>query len=106
MMVASYDPVNGWSAPEIKPYGPLLIDPASSCLQYATNVFEGMKVSSKRNYVLHFYTLSFCEETLHPSKTDEPGIYRLWWVDRRCATLLPFCCLRYHARSGDAEERL
>ena len=44
MMVAHYDPVHGWSAPEIKPYGPLLIDPASSCLQYATNVFEGMKV--------------------------------------------------------------
>ncbi|KAI0752151.1 branched-chain amino acid aminotransferase II [Fomes fomentarius] len=43
MMVASYDPVDGWSAPEIKPYGPLSIDPASSCLQYATNVFEGMK---------------------------------------------------------------
>ncbi|TBU38847.1 branched-chain amino acid aminotransferase II [Dichomitus squalens] len=43
MMVVHYDPVNGWSAPEIKPYGPLSIDPASSCLQYATNVFEGMK---------------------------------------------------------------
>ncbi|KAI0742666.1 branched-chain amino acid aminotransferase II [Daedaleopsis nitida] len=43
MMVVSYDPVNGWSAPVIKPYGPLAIDPASSCLQYATNVFEGMK---------------------------------------------------------------
>ncbi|KAI0696412.1 aminotransferase [Cerioporus squamosus] len=26
-----------------QPYGPLAIDPASSCLQYATNVFEGMK---------------------------------------------------------------
>ena len=43
MMVAHYHPVHGWSAPEIKPYGPLSIDPASSCLQYATNVFEGMK---------------------------------------------------------------
>ncbi len=44
MMVVHFDPVQGWSAPEIKPYGPLAIDPASSCLQYATNVFEGMKV--------------------------------------------------------------
>lgn len=50
MMVVHFDPVNGWSAPEIKPYGPLAIDPASSCLQYATNVFEGMKVR-----------LSFCK---------------------------------------------
>ncbi|GBE87081.1 branched-chain amino acid aminotransferase II [Sparassis latifolia] len=43
MLVASYDPVNGWSAPEIKPYGPLSLDPASSCFQYSTNIFEGMK---------------------------------------------------------------
>ncbi|OJT14249.1 Branched-chain-amino-acid aminotransferase, mitochondrial [Trametes pubescens] len=43
MMTVSYDPLNGWSAPEIKPYGPLSLDPASSCFQYATNVFEGMK---------------------------------------------------------------
>jgi len=43
MLISHYDPVNGWSAPEIKPYGPLSIDPASSCLQYATNIFEGMK---------------------------------------------------------------
>ncbi|KDQ51334.1 hypothetical protein JAAARDRAFT_140434 [Jaapia argillacea MUCL 33604] len=43
MMVATYDPINGWSAPEIKPYGPLTLDPASSCFQYCPNVFEGMK---------------------------------------------------------------
>lgn len=44
MLIVHYDPVNGWSAPEIKPYGPLSIDPASSCLQYSSNIFEGMKV--------------------------------------------------------------
>ncbi|KAI0830108.1 branched-chain amino acid aminotransferase II [Trametes gibbosa] len=43
MMVVSYDPVSGWSTPEIKPHGPISLDPASSCFQYATNVFEGMK---------------------------------------------------------------
>ncbi|KAE9396588.1 branched-chain amino acid aminotransferase II [Gymnopus androsaceus JB14] len=43
MLVASFDPVTGWSAPEIKPYGPFTLDPASSCFQYATNIFEGMK---------------------------------------------------------------
>ncbi|KXN80742.1 Branched-chain-amino-acid aminotransferase, mitochondrial [Leucoagaricus sp. SymC.cos] len=43
MLVVHYDPIKGWSAPEIKPYGPLSIDPASSCLQYCSNVFEGMK---------------------------------------------------------------
>lgn len=44
MLIMHYEPENGWSAPEIKPYGPLSIDPASSCLQYCPNVFEGMKV--------------------------------------------------------------
>ncbi|KAJ8487937.1 hypothetical protein ONZ45_g14139 [Pleurotus djamor] len=43
MLVCTYHPVTGWSNPEIKPYGPLSLDPMSSCLQYATNVFEGMK---------------------------------------------------------------
>lgn len=44
MLVVNYDPTIGWCAPEIKPYGPLSFDPMSSCLQYCTNVFEGMKV--------------------------------------------------------------
>ncbi|KAK2464886.1 hypothetical protein APHAL10511_002962 [Amanita phalloides] len=43
MLVAEYNPKTGWSAPEIKPYGPLSLDPASSCFQYCPNVFEGMK---------------------------------------------------------------
>ncbi|CAK5284734.1 unnamed protein product [Mycena citricolor] len=43
MLVMSHDPVTGWSAPEIKPYAPLELDPSSNCLQYCTNVFEGMK---------------------------------------------------------------
>ncbi|KAI0344018.1 branched-chain amino acid aminotransferase II [Trametopsis cervina] len=43
MAIVSYDPINGWSDPEIKPYGPLTLDPLSSCFQYSTNLFEGMK---------------------------------------------------------------
>ncbi|KAF7315765.1 Branched-chain-amino-acid aminotransferase [Mycena indigotica] len=43
MLVMEYTAGSGWSAPEIKPYGPLALDPASNCLQYCTNVFEGMK---------------------------------------------------------------
>lgn len=34
----------GWSAPELKPYGPLHLMPTASCLHYATECFEGMKV--------------------------------------------------------------
>ncbi|RDB27397.1 Branched-chain-amino-acid aminotransferase, mitochondrial [Hypsizygus marmoreus] len=43
MLVMNYEPTAGWSAPEIKPYGPLSLDPACSCFQYCPNVFEGMK---------------------------------------------------------------
>ncbi|KAK0229369.1 aminotransferase [Armillaria nabsnona] len=43
MLVVSFDPSTGWSAPEIKPYAPLSLDPMSSCFQYCTNIFEGMK---------------------------------------------------------------
>ncbi|KIY43952.1 branched-chain amino acid aminotransferase II [Fistulina hepatica ATCC 64428] len=42
MLVIEHTP-KGWSAPEIKPYSPLQLDPASSCFHYCPNVFEGMK---------------------------------------------------------------
>ncbi|KAG2036174.1 aminotransferase [Suillus americanus] len=43
MIVATYDPEIGWSAPEVKPHGPITLDPACSCFHYGGNVFEGMK---------------------------------------------------------------
>lgn len=43
MLVATFHPKTGWSAPEIKPYAPLALDPASSCFHYCTCLFEGMK---------------------------------------------------------------
>lgn len=43
MLVVSFEPSTGWSTPEIKPYAPLSLDPMSSCFQYCTNLFEGMK---------------------------------------------------------------
>ena len=44
MLYMDFAPERGWSPPQIKPYGPLSLDPACSCLQYCPNVFEGMKV--------------------------------------------------------------
>lgn len=44
MAIVAHHPTSGWSAPEIKPYGPLTIDPAASCFQYGCGVFEGFKV--------------------------------------------------------------
>ncbi|KAL4069150.1 aminotransferase [Scleroderma citrinum] len=43
MAIATFNPSKGWSAPEIKPYSPISLDPASSCLQYSSTCFEGMK---------------------------------------------------------------
>lgn len=79
MIVASYDPVHGWSAPEIKPYGPLSIDPASSCLQYATNVFEGMKVSLMLSFV-YIQDVRFLSLLFHPAP---PWLYLVRIVRKR-----------------------
>lgn len=35
MLICKHDPELGWLDPEIKPYGPLELDPASTCLHYA-----------------------------------------------------------------------
>lgn len=43
MVYVEFHPESGWSAPQIKPYAPLILDPASSCFQYCPSVFEGMK---------------------------------------------------------------
>ena len=43
MLVTEFAPETGWSAPVIQPYQNLSLDPASSCFQYATSLFEGMK---------------------------------------------------------------
>ncbi|KAH9487398.1 Branched-chain-amino-acid aminotransferase, mitochondrial [Psilocybe cubensis] len=49
MLVVNYDPITGWGIPEIKPYGPLSLDPMSSCFHYCPNVFEGMKAYTGAN---------------------------------------------------------
>ncbi|KAJ2651018.1 branched-chain-amino-acid transaminase bat2 [Coemansia sp. RSA 1250] len=43
MLCIKYTEDKGWEAPEIKPYGPLEIDPASFVLNYSVETFEGMK---------------------------------------------------------------
>ncbi|PIA15570.1 branched-chain-amino-acid aminotransferase [Coemansia reversa NRRL 1564] len=43
MLCIKYTEDGGWEAPEIKPYGPLEIDPAAFALNYSVQTFEGMK---------------------------------------------------------------
>jgi branched-chain amino acid aminotransferase len=44
MIQAKWDVKTGWSAPTLQPYGPLELMPTASCLHYATECFEGMKL--------------------------------------------------------------
>ncbi len=44
MVTVTWTADYGWHAPEIKPYGPISMMPTASCLHYATECFEGMKV--------------------------------------------------------------
>ncbi|KAK4251720.1 aminotransferase [Corynascus novoguineensis] len=43
MITATWKASEGWSAPELKPYGPLTLMPTASVLHYATECFEGLK---------------------------------------------------------------
>ena len=43
MITVSWNSSTGWSAPELKPYGPLTLMPTASVLHYATECFEGLK---------------------------------------------------------------
>lgn len=43
MFIMNYDNGQGWHNARIVPYGPLELSPASMCLHYAQEVFEGLK---------------------------------------------------------------
>lgn len=44
MVTARWTLENGWEAPQLVPFGPLSIMPTASCLHYATECFEGLKL--------------------------------------------------------------
>ncbi|CBX91792.1 hypothetical protein IAQ61_000010 [Plenodomus lingam] len=44
MIQARWTVEQGWDAPTLQPYGPLSLAPTASCLHYATECFEGMKL--------------------------------------------------------------
>lgn len=43
MVVIRYTEGRGWHSAELRPYGPIELDPASSVLHYGQEVFEGLK---------------------------------------------------------------
>ncbi|KAF1814540.1 branched-chain amino acid aminotransferase II [Eremomyces bilateralis CBS 781.70] len=44
MITAKWTVKEGWHAPALQPYGPLSLMPTASCLHYATECFEGLKL--------------------------------------------------------------
>jgi branched-chain amino acid aminotransferase len=49
MMTVEWTAEKGWDVPEIKPYGPLSLDPAAVVFHYAFECFEGMKAFKDAN---------------------------------------------------------
>ena len=43
MVICEWNEKDGWSEPELKPYGPLSLDPATAVFHYGQEIFEGMK---------------------------------------------------------------
>ena len=43
MVVCDWSQDSGWSEPELVPYGPLSLDPATAVFHYGQEIFEGMK---------------------------------------------------------------
>ena len=43
MVICDWDEQSGWSTPELVPYGPITLDPATAVFHYGQEIFEGMK---------------------------------------------------------------
>jgi branched-chain amino acid aminotransferase len=55
MFKMNYTESKGWHSPEITPYQPLSLDPASAVFHYGQEIFEGQKAyKSKQNEILLF----------------------------------------------------
>lgn len=49
MLLIPWTASQGWGTPEIKPYGPLSLEPSSTVLHYAQCIFEGLKAYRNKN---------------------------------------------------------
>lgn len=43
MVVAEWSEADGWGQAELKPYGPIVLDPAAAVFHYGQEIFEGLK---------------------------------------------------------------
>ena len=49
MVVCEWDEKTGWGEPELKPYGPITLDPATAVFHYGQEIFEGMKAYRQKD---------------------------------------------------------
>jgi len=55
MLQVEWNADQGWGKPEIKPYGKLDLEPASLCLHYGLECFEGMKAYKDANNKIRLF---------------------------------------------------
>ncbi len=55
MFTMKYSESKGWHRARIEPYGPLSMDPASMCLHYAQEIFEGLKAYRGKNGTIYLF---------------------------------------------------
>lgn len=67
MLLVSYDSEQGWYNPVIKPYQPIAIEPAASCLHYGQLVFEGMKAFRSSTGTVSLFRPTYHMERLNES---------------------------------------
>ena len=51
MIVCDWSEKDGWDEPELKPYGPISLDPATAVFHYGQEVFEGLIGKAERSGV-------------------------------------------------------
>lgn len=49
MLTVQWTKEEGWGVPEIKPHGPISLDPSACVLHYASELFEGLKAYRTKN---------------------------------------------------------
>ena len=49
MVICEWDEKTGWGEPELKPYGPITLDPATAVFHYGQEIFEGMKAYRQKD---------------------------------------------------------
>jgi branched-chain amino acid aminotransferase len=55
MVSVTWTAENGWHGGQLKPYGPLSMDPAAAVLHYAQSIFEGLKAYRHADGTIHTF---------------------------------------------------